>query len=440
MPGERYVLLGLASPRSSWFRSVAQWANAGTIPAEFVKCVSAEEMRARLASGRPFSAALVDAGVPALDRDLVDTAGAAGCAVIAVERALGGAAPGRDLAALGVSAVLADFFDPKALLDALAGTATMVARGDTVPGDDAWQARTPAAGLGEVAVVCGPGGTGASTVAIALAQGLAADRSNRPVVLADLALHAEQAMLHDARDVVPGVQELVDAHRLASPPPEEVRSLTFDVEERGYHLLLGLRRASAWTAIRPRALRAAFDGLRSGFRIVVCDADAELEGEDVSGSVDVEERHTMARTAALNAGVVFAVGLPGMKGLYSLVRVLNDLRLAGVDTERIVPVVNRAPRAGRARAEITATVHALAAAGGGSFGPPMFLGETRLEKLLRDGLALPESLTEPLAGAFGAVVNHVPRPGAGAGVEVQRVRPGSLGSWAEDDDEEAALG
>ena len=33
------------------------------------------------------------------------------------------------------------------------------------------------------------------------------------VVLADLALHADQAMLHDARDVIPGVLELVESHR-----------------------------------------------------------------------------------------------------------------------------------------------------------------------------------------------------------------------------------
>ncbi|MDP9419863.1 MAG: hypothetical protein M3P53_06925, partial [Actinomycetota bacterium] len=48
--------------------------NGHSLLAEFVKCVSAEELRARLASGRPFSAALVDATLPAFDRDLVDLA------------------------------------------------------------------------------------------------------------------------------------------------------------------------------------------------------------------------------------------------------------------------------------------------------------------------------------------------------------------------------
>ncbi len=45
---ERYVLLGLAPARAAWFRSVGSWANSGALPAEFVKCLSAEEVAARL--------------------------------------------------------------------------------------------------------------------------------------------------------------------------------------------------------------------------------------------------------------------------------------------------------------------------------------------------------------------------------------------------------
>src|SRR5439155_21583743 len=126
MAGDRYVLLGLAQARSSWFRAVAQWANSASIPAEFVKCVSVEELRARLASNRSFSAVVVDGSLAALDRDLVDTAMRAGCAVIVIDdrRAT------RDWAALGVHDVLPDFFDRKSLLDALAVHAAMIGRGD----------------------------------------------------------------------------------------------------------------------------------------------------------------------------------------------------------------------------------------------------------------------------------------------------------------------
>ena len=45
---DRWVLLGLAGPRSGWFADVSRWANESTIPVDFVKCVSADEVRARM--------------------------------------------------------------------------------------------------------------------------------------------------------------------------------------------------------------------------------------------------------------------------------------------------------------------------------------------------------------------------------------------------------
>ncbi len=65
MASERFVVLGLAHARSAWFRDLGHWATSGAVPAEFVKCVSAEEVRARLASGRSFSVLVADAGLPA---------------------------------------------------------------------------------------------------------------------------------------------------------------------------------------------------------------------------------------------------------------------------------------------------------------------------------------------------------------------------------------
>ncbi len=431
--GERYVLLGLAQARSSWFATVAQWANSGAIPAEFVKCVSPEEVRARLATGRPFSAVLVDASCPALDRDLVETARAVGCVVLVVD-------DGRarhDWSALAVAGVLPEYFDPASLLEPLTSHASPVRRGETLPGPTG-----PApgdGGGGRVVAVCGPGGSGASTVAIALAQGLAAGPARRAptVVLADLALHAEQAMLHDARDVVPGVQELVEAHRSRRPAGDDVRSLTFHIEERGYHLLLGLRRARSWASIRPRAFEAAFESLRSTFDVVVCDIDADLEGEEEGGSIDVEERHLMARTAAHGADLVLAVGLPGMKGLHALVRVLNEIQSAGVEPRRVLPVVNRAPRGGRSRSDITATISALAAASGRSFGPALFLPDRRVDEALRDGVALPAALAVPLAGAYAATLAAAPGDRRRSVSEPTLVRRGSVGSWTVADEDGA---
>jgi hypothetical protein len=422
---DRYVLLGLARPRAEWFRSVAQWATSAAIPAEFLKCVSVEELRARLAAGRAYSAVLVDGTLPAVDRDLLDAARQAGCAVLVVDD---GHAR-RDWSALGAVAVLPATVGREALLDALATHAAMVGRSVTAL-DDVAGLEVPVQ-LGAVAAVCGPGGTGASSVAAALAQGLGSSGGWGEVVLADLARNAEQAMLHDVRDVVPGVQELVEAHRSRRPSEPELRSLLFHVLERRYHLLLGLRRARYWSTLRPRAFEAAFESLRRHFGVVVCDVTADFEGEDDGGSADVEERNLPARTAVRSADVVFAVGLPGAKGTHALVRVVADLAAAGVPGGRIVPVVNQAPRHPRQRAELTAALADLVEPAVGVTAGPLFLPTKRVEEAMRDVVPIPSPLPATLAAAFEATVARV-----GAATvdpeEPELVQPGSLGSWFEE--------
>lgn len=421
---DRYVLLGLAAARSAWFRGVAAWATAASLPAEFVKCVSAEEVRARLASGRPVSAVLLDGRLPEVDRDLVDRVRQAGAAVFVVDGGRGG----RDWASLGVHRVLPAELDRRTLLDALAACAPVVSRHETLPGDPV-PAVAGAPASGRVVAVCGSGGTGVSTVAVALAQGLA---SSGDVVLADLALHAEQAALHDARDVYPGVQELVEGFRSGRVSPAEVRAMTFSVVERGYDLLLGLRRARAWSTLRPRAFEAALVGLRGAYPTVVCDVDADVEGEEDGGSADVEDRHVMARTALRTADVVFVVAVPGMKGLHSAVRVLGELRAFGVPGERIVPVVNRAPRSRRARGELATGFAELLAPM--AVAAPLFLPERDVDAALRDGVRLPSALVAPLVGAFEAVAERESSPAVGAGLVAVPVRPGSLATWSGDEE------
>ena len=48
----RFVVLGLARPRTPWFGEVGRWATSGSAPLEFIRCVSREEVAANLASGR----------------------------------------------------------------------------------------------------------------------------------------------------------------------------------------------------------------------------------------------------------------------------------------------------------------------------------------------------------------------------------------------------
>lgn len=428
----RYVALGLARARTPWFSEVSRWATSGLLAVEFVKTVSPDELRTRLRSGRRFSVVLVDGSVPGVDRDLLELATEHGCAPVVVSDG------DRDWRTLGAAATLPDTFDHGMLESVLLECASPVTRADDIPG----QVELPATPLGfraRTVAVIGAGGTGRSTVAMALAQGMAADvRHTDNVVLADLCLHAEQGILHDAQDVIPGLMELVEAHRSGVPSTEDVRSTTFDVVDRRYRLLLGLRRHREWTALRPRALRAALDGLRRAFTLVVADVDADLEGETDTGSTDVEDRNILARTTVSLADVVVLVGTPGIKGAHSLLRVLRELLAAGVEPERIVAVVNRAPRGRRVRTELSRTIDQLVAAShpGVRILSPSFLPERRgLDDVLRDGVPLPASIVAPVTHAVGMRLDAVEEralTGSPPGDEPVPVVPGSLGSWHDD--------
>jgi hypothetical protein len=429
--GDRYVVVGLAHARRAWFREVARWATSASLPLEFVKCVSLEELRVRLASGRPFSAVLVDAGVPGVDRDLLDAASTAGCAVLVVDDGR----TRRDWSALGATAVLPAELTRTDLHAALAEHANAIGRSDTVALPVA--GGTEAGWRGALVAVTGARGAGASTVAMAVSQHLGTDaRRGGLVVLADLALDADQALLHDSGDVVPGVQELVDAHRGGVPSLEEIRSLTWDVPGRGYALLLRLRRHRDWAALRPRAVEAAIDGLRRAHRVVVADIDPDVEGEDQCGSTDVEDRNVLARTVASRAGAVVVVGSPGTKGLHSLVRVVDGLLELGVPGRRLVPVLNRAPRSPRQRAELAKALGSLVAGlrRGSGVPSPVFVPERRrLGDAIRDGERLPSSLCSPVGSVVAALVDRAPPPAGAtpAGREPVAVVPGSLGAWSE---------
>lgn len=427
---DRYVVIGLANVRADWFREVGRWATAAAIPVEFVRCVSAEETRARLASGRPFSALLVDAGAPGLDRDLVDVALSTGAAVLVVEDGRAG----RDWIALGATAVLPVDFHRGELLEELDRHAKTINRSDHLSA--AGPAEEEISWSGQLIAVVGSGGTGASTVAMAIAQGTGADPRYRSLVLlADLALHAELAMLHDARDVVPGLQELVEAHKTGYPTLAEIRSLVFDVPERDYHLLLGLRRHRDWAALRPRAVQAAVESLLRSYRIVVADVENDLEGDNECGSMEVEERNQLARTAIRRASLVVVVGQPGVKALHSMLRVVDDVVASGVDPVRVLPILNRSRRGRRRKAELTASFGELVAPISTRVPAPLHLPDRpSIDDTIREGAALPSALTGPLATTVLAALDRLEPSSAPEQEQPVAVRPGELGHFLDDGD------
>jgi hypothetical protein len=423
---DRYVVVGLARPRADWFTAITRWATEAALPVEFVKCLTVEELRARLTSGRAWSAVVLDARAPGIDRDLIDLGEGIGAAVLVVDDPR----VDRPWVELGARGVLHQPLTRDALLAALAEHARPVPR--AVPRPDEPVERPPSPWRGTLVAVTGTGGVGASTVAAVLAQGFGTDVTQQGlVVLADLALHADQAVIHDPGDVVPGLPELVDAHRLGRPAVDEIRRLTYRCDDRGYHLLLGLRRHRDWGALRQKATHAAIDGLRRTFRVVVADIDQDVEGEAETGSLDVEDRNMLARLTLDEADAVVAVGSPGVAGVHQLARLIRDLVALGVPPARILPVLNRCPRSRSRRAEAAQALAHLAGPDARDLASALTLPHRpRIEETIRSGGRWPDQLARQIHRAVSAVldrpVDEAPLLGGGT-----RIEPGSLGSFTD---------
>lgn len=428
-----YVLIGVGRSRERWFADVGRWSTTGAAPIDFVRCLSSEEALAVLGSGRRASALMVDARGPAVDRDLVGVAARLGVPTLVVTDGT----VHRDWDALGCAAVIDADLDRQQLLDVLQTHAVPVDRSRR-PGrvDLAHTARDHHSTL--IGIV-GTGGVGSSTVAMATAQALVADQSATEahgVVLVDGARRGELAMYHDVGDVIPGLPELVEAHRSDRLDPEAVRALTYSIETRGYHLLLGRRRSADWVTLRRRSVVASLESLRRSFDTVVVDLDDDLDGERDTGSADVADRHATALATLDAADVVLVVGKTGLKGLHALMALLEDVLRSGVPPERVLPVLNECPRSPVVRAESVRTLSQLTADspyGGRSLDPPLHLRRVRhLEDTHRDGAALPAALCQPLGRAVARMLEECgQRRSAG---DADEVRPGDLGvaadAWA----------
>lgn len=387
----RFVVVGVAGARRSWCNDVARWSTSGASPTEFVNCVSVAEVLAVVGSGRRISALLADTSVPRLDRELVHRLAAAGAATIAVSDGR----VQRDWESLGCVAVIEDGFGQHELLDVLSRHCAPVLHDLRTPGrvelprdDDA----------STTIAVLGAGGTGVSTVAMCLAQVLAEHAPPSSVALVDGARRGDLAMYHDVGDVIPGLPELVDAHRVDTVDPDEIRRLLFRIDERGYSVLLGLRRARDWVSLRPRSVGAALDGLSRAYPTVVVDLDPDLEGENETGSIDIEDRHCVSRVTVERAALVVVVGGAGVKGIHDLVRQVHELCALGTPTDRILPVVNRGRRNAPTRRSTDMSIAQLL--GEDAVLPPVHLPTvSALERVHQQVAPLGHALCHPLGKA-----------------------------------------
>ena len=215
----------------------------GAEPIEFLKCLSTAETAAVLGAGRRVSALLVDGSLPRFDRDLVAAVESAGAIAIMVDDGR----TTRDWESLGCTAVLDADFSGAALMEILHRHADTVDRTERLPAR-VDLANDDGPSIGQLIGVTGAGGCGTSTLAMALAQSLGStgrdpgtrgrrrrhreapsDGEHSTVALVDGVRRSDLAMYHDVGDVLPGLVELVEAHRADRPDPDEIRHLLYGV-------------------------------------------------------------------------------------------------------------------------------------------------------------------------------------------------------------------
>lgn len=435
---ERYVLIAVGRGRERWLTELGRWSTSGAAPVDVLRCLGGDEALATLGSGRRASALLVDAR-SALDRDLVAAAAAQEVPTVVVSDG----SVHRDWDALGCAAVIDAEFGRDRLLAVLTEHTAPVDRSRRPGRVTLAQRDLPPTSF---VAVLGTGGSGTSTVAMGVAQSLAetpptrqaddtrrtrADAGQNDVLLVDGARRGELAMYHDVGDVIPGLPELVEAHRNDRLDPHGARALTFAIERRGYDLLLGRRRPADWVVLRRRAVEASVDTLARSYRVVVMDVDADLDGESETGSADVGDRHSVTAIALDRADVVLVVARPGMKGLHALAGLVDEVVGAGVPPVRVQPVINGIARNPATRAEASRSLQRLRATGDrGASAAALHLRSIRqLEDAHRSGARLPAGLCDPL----GRVVRHHlanlgPRAAGPTMDEAARVGPGELGT------------
>ena len=186
----------------------------------------------------------------------------------------------RDWSALGATAVLGPSLTRGDLLEALSEHATPINRVEQVslPDDE-----VPAtAGFrGRLIAVTGRGGTGRSTLAMALAQGLGADlRYSGTVCLADLVppRRPGRAARRSRRRARRAGARRGPPQRHPAPRATSARS-TFDVPSAATACCSACAATATGRPCGPAPCEAALDGLRRAFRLVVADVDADFEGE-----------------------------------------------------------------------------------------------------------------------------------------------------------------
>ncbi len=155
--------------------------------------------------------------------------------------------------------------------------------------------------VARVIAILGVGGSGSSTIAMAVAQSLA---HSSKVVLADLCAEADLSMYHDIDRALGGLGELMAMARKATPRISQIRSYCLPAVGRNYFLLPGLRRQEESALWSQKHLEELLNALMSEFDYVVCDLDGSYRSSKTrealgEGSTTLATEVTLSRADAI---------------------------------------------------------------------------------------------------------------------------------------------
>ena len=424
MRAATFSLVTVAPPRTDWITRLTAWSNEGSLGVEVIRCISLEELRARIGSIQRFSAAIIDESMIGLDRDLLMLARETGCATIVITKGIAR----HDWESLGGSGTITDPFGPEDLLHALRCWAEPTDRHDLHRPTEVLTTDTidaPTAPLAPLVAVVGAGGTGTSTAAAALAQGFSATLA---VTLVDAALDGSLALMLGSTNLTPSLQQLVEAHRLATPAPEDLVSFLHPCPHHHFFLVPGLRRHRDWTSLGTHAVGASVVSLRRTCQLLIADIDPDFEGESETGSFDIGDRNSLSRIITRSADAILVTGRPDLVGVSRLVRIISDLIELGVGAGRIRIVMLGGGRRALGTGETRRAIEQLLRELQPSHNPPptAFLDFPKgLDSLLLDARPLPELFVNSLRSIVDSVLgSEWPTPATSDPIPIA---PGSLG-------------
>ena len=189
--------------------------------------------------------------------------------------------------------------------------------------------------------VGGPAGSGATEVAVGLADALSGAGHRTVIVDADDVTPSIAPRL--GLPIEPNLRSAIDAVEFGLG---DMRRTVLNVGDAAFLVLGGLPNVSAWSQVRPTEVIAVTDKLMTAVDELIVNVGHRIES--VGGG---RERYGITRAVLAEAGVIVSVCSATPIGVARLLAWISDARAVAPDAP-VVVVINRAPRDRYRRAEL----------------------------------------------------------------------------------------